>query len=217
MYQKKLLSEKIAENIELLITNGMYAPGDRLPSEMDFSTELNVSRATLREAFKILESKKIIVVKRGIGTFISDEPGSLHGSNLENLITENDEYHSFLRVAEQVGIECFKIFSHFGYHDKQRLIAVFRDQFAYNILDCFMVISQFFIAISEIKKFEYLKEMIKYHRDILIEHQGRIVFDEDIDMIQFYKQMTNAIEEDNFIEYTTCFKVLINSGDIIEH
>ncbi len=75
MYQKKLLSEKIEENIVDLIVKGFFKPGDKLPNELQLSEELNISRATLREAIKTLESRNVLEVRRGIGTFIAEVPG----------------------------------------------------------------------------------------------------------------------------------------------
>ena len=75
MYPKMLLSEKIAESIIDGIRREFYKPGDQMPNELQLSEELGVSRATLREAFKVLISKNILVVRRGIGTFVSDVPG----------------------------------------------------------------------------------------------------------------------------------------------
>ncbi len=75
MYQKTLLSEKVAESIITAIKNGFYAVGDQMPNELQLSEELGVSRATLREAIKILISKSILEVRRGIGTFVSQTPG----------------------------------------------------------------------------------------------------------------------------------------------
>jgi len=74
-YHKMLLPEKMAENLTQLIAKGYYLSGDKLPNELQMATELGVSRATLREAFKILESRNVIEVKRGIGTFIATVPG----------------------------------------------------------------------------------------------------------------------------------------------
>lgn len=75
MVQKMLLSEKIAETIMTGIKSGFYKVGYQMPNEMELSSELGVSRATLREAFKILISKNILEVRRGIGTFVSETPG----------------------------------------------------------------------------------------------------------------------------------------------
>jgi DNA-binding FadR family transcriptional regulator len=75
MIQKQLLSEKIAENIGKSIVGGFYKIGDQMPNEMELSEELGISRATLREAIKILISLNVLEVRRGIGTFVSHTPG----------------------------------------------------------------------------------------------------------------------------------------------
>ncbi|MBE0449628.1 MAG: FadR family transcriptional regulator [Clostridia bacterium] len=75
MVQKQILSEKIAENIGKSIVGGFYKIGDQMPNEMELSEELGISRATLREAIKILISQNVLEVRRGIGTFVSHTPG----------------------------------------------------------------------------------------------------------------------------------------------
>ena len=45
----------VIEQIKEKIQSGELEPGERLPSEMEFSKQLRVSRNTLREALRILE------------------------------------------------------------------------------------------------------------------------------------------------------------------
>lgn len=71
---KEMLSEKVANHI-LKIIEDNYEPGDRIPPELELSKNLNVSRATVREAIKSLCSRNILEVRRGIGTFVCEEPG----------------------------------------------------------------------------------------------------------------------------------------------
>jgi DNA-binding FadR family transcriptional regulator len=58
-------AELIAENIRQRIVQGELKSGDALPSEPELMTEFQVSRASLREAFRILEAESLIEVKRG--------------------------------------------------------------------------------------------------------------------------------------------------------
>ncbi|WLR43488.1 GntR family transcriptional regulator [Bacillus carboniphilus] len=60
----------IKENIE----SGVYKEKDKLPSEFELSKRLGVSRATLREALRILEEENVIVRKHGVGTFVNTKP-----------------------------------------------------------------------------------------------------------------------------------------------
>lgn len=71
MYKSANLSERIAQGLEESIKNGLYKAGEQLPSEMSLATDLGVSRATVREALKILISKHVLEVRRGIGTFVT--------------------------------------------------------------------------------------------------------------------------------------------------
>lgn len=75
MYEKVLLSEKIAEEIRKLILDNKYTPGDKLPNETELANSLNVSRSTIREAIKILVSLNILEIRRGKGTFVCENPG----------------------------------------------------------------------------------------------------------------------------------------------
>lgn len=58
-------AELIAETIRRRIVLGELKAGDALPSEADMMVEFNVSRASLREAFRVLEAEALIEVKRG--------------------------------------------------------------------------------------------------------------------------------------------------------
>lgn len=75
MFDKGILSQKIADNIKDLIKEQKLQPEDKLPNELELAEQLNVSRSTVREAIKILVSKNILEVKRGRGTYVSENPG----------------------------------------------------------------------------------------------------------------------------------------------
>ena len=75
MYDKGILSEKVAEDIRTMIVEKNLVPGDKLPNEIELTGILNVSRSTLREAIKTLVSTNVLEVRRGRGTFVTDNPG----------------------------------------------------------------------------------------------------------------------------------------------
>lgn len=58
-------AELIAEQIRTNIVRGALKPGDTLPTEVELAKQFGVSRPTLREAFRILESESLIIVRRG--------------------------------------------------------------------------------------------------------------------------------------------------------
>lgn len=58
-------AELLASRIRKKIVRGELKPGDRLPHEGDLLAEFEVSRPTVREAIRILESEGLINVTRG--------------------------------------------------------------------------------------------------------------------------------------------------------
>ena len=58
-------AELVAGEIRASIVTGELAPGDDLPVERDLITRFGVSRPTLREALRILESEGLLTVTRG--------------------------------------------------------------------------------------------------------------------------------------------------------
>lgn len=63
--RKSSVHELVEERLKRAIHLGDYLPGDRLPSEREMASRLEVSRVTLREAIKRLEADGYVVTKRG--------------------------------------------------------------------------------------------------------------------------------------------------------
>ncbi|MBP0726182.1 GntR family transcriptional regulator [Bacillus sp. RG28] len=70
----RLLYLQVMERIKQDIENGIYLPHHKLPSEYELSKIFGVSRATLREALRVLEEESVLVRKHGVGTFIKPKP-----------------------------------------------------------------------------------------------------------------------------------------------
>jgi GntR family transcriptional regulator len=68
------LTDVCVRSLTEAIERGVYEPGSPLPSETDLAEQLEVSRATLREALRTLEDRQLIVRRHGRGTFVSAAP-----------------------------------------------------------------------------------------------------------------------------------------------
>jgi GntR family transcriptional repressor for pyruvate dehydrogenase complex len=66
------LYESVIEQIMNLIKNNELKPGDKLPPERELAEKFSISRGSLREAFRVLESKGLIKSKPGGGRFIRE-------------------------------------------------------------------------------------------------------------------------------------------------
>src|SRR5437588_7779515 len=62
----------VREQLTQRIDSGALAAGSRLPSEPVLATELGVSRATLREALRALESEGLVRRMWGSGTYVAE-------------------------------------------------------------------------------------------------------------------------------------------------
>lgn len=70
----KSLSERVADDILSMITmEEKFLPGEKLPSEVELSQQLHVSRTTLREAIRILVTNGVLHTMRGKGTFVRED------------------------------------------------------------------------------------------------------------------------------------------------
>lgn len=55
---------------DLLVDRG-YRPGDKLPTELDFAAELQVSRNAVREALRSLQTLGVVEIRHGHGIYLS--------------------------------------------------------------------------------------------------------------------------------------------------
>lgn len=72
MSNSAMLADSTAQRIiKMIDEENRFSAGDKLPNENDLSSELGVSRSTLREAVKILTTNGIVEIRRGKGTFVT--------------------------------------------------------------------------------------------------------------------------------------------------
>ena len=82
--EKKSLSQQTADRLyTMIVVERRLSPGEKLPSELDLSRELGVSRTTLREAIHVLASQKIL--EGGRGTFVAAEAAQVNDYGFSSL------------------------------------------------------------------------------------------------------------------------------------
>jgi GntR family transcriptional repressor for pyruvate dehydrogenase complex len=77
------ISDQIIEQIRNAILSGRFKPGDKVASEKELISDFGVSKATLREALRVLEGMGLVEIRKGIagGVFIAevDMKTTIHG------------------------------------------------------------------------------------------------------------------------------------------
>jgi DNA-binding FadR family transcriptional regulator len=104
------LSTQLTDRLASMILNeGVYSPGSQLPTERELSEILGASRTSIREATKQLEARGILVIKRGVGTFVSDNPGvtrdPLGVDNESDIISVLEDWYSVRMILEGEAME----------------------------------------------------------------------------------------------------------------
>jgi DNA-binding FadR family transcriptional regulator len=71
--KRSTLSERVGAELIQLIIDGVYPPGTTLPTEPHLEQQFGVSRVTIRDAIKLLVSRRLIAVKHGSGMSVLPE------------------------------------------------------------------------------------------------------------------------------------------------
>ena len=68
----KPLYQQVDNIIRQRLIDGVWEPGDALPSEMQLASELNVSQGTVRKALNDMVAENLLFRRQGLGTFVSE-------------------------------------------------------------------------------------------------------------------------------------------------
>lgn len=69
---KGSISKIIINRITDALINGSLKPGDKIPTELEFSEKLGVGRNAVREAVKVLVEFGVLEIRRAEGTFVTE-------------------------------------------------------------------------------------------------------------------------------------------------
>jgi GntR family transcriptional repressor for pyruvate dehydrogenase complex len=106
---KKKILDEVYDQLLSLISNGKLKPGERLPPERVLARDLKVSRQSIREALKRAESKGLVKVRQGEGTFILSAASHLIESPFLTLMTEEvEKIYEFIEIRKLIEVWCAK-------------------------------------------------------------------------------------------------------------
>ena len=103
----------LSDWIRARILDGSFADGQKLPSEHELSAQFGVSRQTVRQAIGTLVNEKLLVPKRGSGTYVSFER-ALTRPVTKNIAVITTYFNEYIFPGVIKGID--KVLSEYGYH-----------------------------------------------------------------------------------------------------
>jgi DNA-binding FadR family transcriptional regulator len=107
--------EQVADQIRALIITGQMSPDERLPNESTLATQFGVSRATIREALRVLSAQNLIRTAKGSqgGSFVTIPSIERISESLEanlGLLSHSDvTLEEFLEVRELLEVPAARL------------------------------------------------------------------------------------------------------------
>jgi GntR family transcriptional repressor for pyruvate dehydrogenase complex len=99
------ISKNIVQQIRAAIFKGELKPGDRLPPEKELAEHFDVSKASLREAFRALEALGFLEVRQGMsgGAFVREVDLETARDTLSNyLFFQNPSIEDFTQLRRMI-------------------------------------------------------------------------------------------------------------------
>lgn len=87
--QYTTLAESVMLQIQQMIERGDFKVGEKLPAEQTMCRQLNISRPTLREAYRALHEQGVIELKNGRGAFVKLSDDTERSLRLTEWFTEH--------------------------------------------------------------------------------------------------------------------------------
>ena len=120
--KKESAVDTVVNSIKKLILDKELKPGDKLPTEIEIATGLEVSRGSVREAMKILSAFGLIEVKVGSGTYISDRMNNkMADSFIFSFFATNPDMHQFVEFRKVMENDIMElILLHYDENEEER-------------------------------------------------------------------------------------------------
>lgn len=97
--------DSTVEALMSLITSGTVAFGDLLPAEAELCRQMGVSRPTVREAIRILQSRGLVLAQHGVGVRVTDRTTKVAADSILRMLKQKGVgSHDMLEV--RLMLEC---------------------------------------------------------------------------------------------------------------
>jgi len=171
------LYESVIEQIMNLIKNNKLKPGDKLPPERELAEKLSISRGSLREAFRVLESRGLIKSKPGGGRYIREIRKNGH-NNTENIILslEKSSILELLEAREMFEVKIAEVAAQRATPEDIDLIEKALNRMSKEEIDKHKKTesdTEFHLAIAGASHNFVFVNIIKLHLDLLKETRGK--------------------------------------------
>ncbi len=93
---------QLIDQIRLSVASGRLQPGQKLPGSRKLAERVDINLHTVNKAYQELVREGTLNQKRGVGTFVADEPAVLKEENVDVLL--EDDLQKLIQNAKAYGL-----------------------------------------------------------------------------------------------------------------
>jgi len=100
---------QLEEQIRLLLYRGVLNPGDLMPTVRELAVQLEINSNTVARVYRDLQNDGLLSLRRGIGTFVSDDAAvkPLSGRDVGSLEKKVD---ALIEVSRRMNLKPVELF-----------------------------------------------------------------------------------------------------------
>ncbi len=123
------ITDQVVEKIRTSIMDGKFQEGEKLPSEQSLCSSLNVSRSTVREAFRVLQTMGFVELKPGRGAFVHSSTGNAATDIKDWFRVNAPKLTEFIEVRKAIETLAIKIAVERGTEEEYEKLIAINDKF----------------------------------------------------------------------------------------
>jgi len=100
---------QLEEQIRLLMHRGELKPGDLMPTVRELAVELEVNSNTVSRVYRDLQGEGLLILKRGVGTFVSDE-GSVRPLSVRDVGVLEKKVDALIAISRRMKFTPIELF-----------------------------------------------------------------------------------------------------------
>ena len=104
------IEAQLVRTVRSAVGAGLLSPGDALPTVRHLSVELRVNANAVERAYAELARTGVLVLRPGVGVFVSDAPQGVGAGALYEELTALED--TFLREASALGFSLDEVIIH---------------------------------------------------------------------------------------------------------
>ncbi len=127
MASRQVTWKDVREKIHVEILDGVYAPGDKLPRDMDIAANLNCARTTVQRAMRDLAERGIVERRRKGGTRVRADPvtrATLDIPDTRKEVEAKGATYGYQLVRKSLALAPRSVIAAFGLSEPEKMLRV---------------------------------------------------------------------------------------------